>query len=177
MPLSPFPVNGQTVSGADSDGHPHTILTDSEGHPLFIAASDPPSPPGPTSYPFNGQTISGVDSAGHPHTLLTDGAGRLILLGGGGGSSSLTAGSLNVVLPAQWDEVTGVVTGLGFAPVKVVSTVINESLPVPSGLNYAFIPTQFNPDGFNWTLRVLGNEWWPGPGPLTLLVDFIWSVT
>jgi hypothetical protein len=98
VPLNP--VNGQTVSGVDASGHPHTILTDSEGRPQFVASADPPSPPAPTIYPFNGQTISGVDSGGHPHTLLVDGVGKLITTGSSGGSGTLTVVAFSYATPS-----------------------------------------------------------------------------
>ena len=93
-------------------------------------------------------------------------------------SGSLTSGSLDVVLPAKYDEVTGVVTGLLSTPLKVIGQAIfEESVTVQSGLQYDFLPYQLNANGFNWKLRVLGNEYWPGPGSVTIKVNYIWSST
>lgn len=96
----------------------------------------------------------------------------------GGGSSSLTAGSIDVVLPAQYDEITGVVTGLSATPLKVIGqSIFEEGVVVQSGIQYDFLPYQLNASGFNWKLRVLGNEYWPGPGSITIKVNYIWSST
>ncbi len=91
-----------------------------------------------------------------------------------GGSGSLTAGSLDVAL--YGDEVIGVVTGLSAAPVKVVAQAIyEEGVTVQSGFCYDFVATRLNSGGFNWRLKVLGDEFWPES--VTLKVDYIWSST
>jgi hypothetical protein len=90
------------------------------------------------------------------------------------GAGSLTAGSLDVVF--RGDEVTGVVTGLSGTPLKVLAQAIyEEGVTVQSGLCYDFTATQLNSSGFNWRLKVLGNEYWPTS--ITIKVDYIWSTT
>jgi hypothetical protein len=90
--------------------------------------------------------------------------------------SPLNPGSIDVVFPAQYDEVLGVVTGLPTAPVKVIGEVAyEESVVVQSGLVYSFNAYQFNSNGFNYRIKVLGDEYWPGPGSVTLKVNYIWS--
>jgi hypothetical protein len=87
-------------------------------------------------------------------------------------------GTLSVVLPAANDEVLGVLTGLPAAPLKVIAQAIYEDgVVVQSGLVYDFTPYKLNVDGFNWKLKVVDNEYWPGPGPVTLTVDYAWSAT
>jgi hypothetical protein len=94
------------------------------------------------------------------------------------GSGSLSSGSLDAVLPQYYDQVTGVVTGLSSAPVKVVGQVMfEEGVVVQSGMQYIFQPYQLNSNGFNWKLTVLGNEYWPGPGSIIIKVDYVWSNT
>jgi hypothetical protein len=96
--------------------------------------------------------------------------------GTGGGSSGLNSGTIDVVLPAKYDEITGVVTGLSAAPLKVIGQVLyEEGVVVQSGINYLFVPTQLNSNGFNWKLKVLDNEYWPGPSSITIKVNYVWS--
>ncbi len=95
---------------------------------------------------------------------------------GGSGTSSLFPGSIDVVLAAHSDETLGVVTGLASTPLHVVGEVLyEEGVIVQSGLVYSFNVSQLNANGFNWRLRVLGDEYWPGPGSVTIKVNYFWS--
>jgi hypothetical protein len=90
--------------------------------------------------------------------------------------SAFTPGSIDVVLPQHNDEVLGVVTGLPSTPAHVITcSLYEEGVTVQSGLVYEFNAYQLNSAGFNWRLRVLGDEWWPGPSSVTIKVNYAWS--
>jgi hypothetical protein len=96
----------------------------------------------------------------------------------GSGSSSLTAVAMDVVFPAHSDEYLGVVTGLASTPFKVIGEVLyEEGVVVQSGMVWSFNAYQLNSNGFNYRIRVLGDEYWPGPGSVTLKVNYVWSST
>jgi hypothetical protein len=85
-------------------------------------------------------------------------------------------GSIDVVLSAHHDDATGTVSGLAATPLHVVGNVLyEEGVTVQSGMEYSFHVTQLNAAGFNWKLKVLGDEFWPGPGSVTIKVNYAWS--
>lgn len=89
---------------------------------------------------------------------------------GGGGNF----GTLDVTLTG--DEVTGAVTGLAAAPTKVVGQVLyEEGVVVQSGMEYSFTVTKLNAAGFNWRLKVLGDEFWPLASSVIIKVNYAWS--
>ena len=93
-------------------------------------------------------------------------------------AGSFIPGSIDVVLPAHYDEVTGTVSGLPGTPVHVLSDVLyEEGVVVQSGMVYSFNVSQLNSNGFNWRLKVLGDEFWPGPSSVTIKVNYAWSAT
>jgi hypothetical protein len=85
-------------------------------------------------------------------------------------------GSINVVLNAHSDETLGSVSGLSSTPAHIVSNVLfEEGVIVQSGMVYDFNVTQLIANGFNYRLRVTGDEYWPGPSSVTIKVNYIWS--
>jgi hypothetical protein len=93
-------------------------------------------------------------------------------------STTLIPGSIDVVLPAHYDEVTGTVTGLAATPAHVLADVLyEEGVVVQSGMVYSFNVSAFVTNGFNWRLKVLGDEFWPGPSSVTIKVNYAWSST
>lgn len=89
---------------------------------------------------------------------------------------SVNIASLDITLPAKYDQVTGTVTGLSATPSYVISQAIyEEGVTVQSGLQYNFTASNFASHGFSWTLNVLNNEYWPGPGSVTVKINYVWS--
>lgn len=87
-------------------------------------------------------------------------------------------GSIDVVLNAHSDETLGSVSGLPATPVHIIPSILfEEGVVVQSGMVYEFNVTQLNSTGFNYRLRVIDNEYWPGPSSVTIKVNYIWSST
>lgn len=91
-------------------------------------------------------------------------------------SGSFTVATLDVTLPAKYDEISGTVTGLAGVPLHVLGFVLNEVATVQSGMRYLFLVTGLLADGFNWILKVMDDEYWPGPGPIVIKVHYGWSI-
>jgi hypothetical protein len=97
---------------------------------------------------------------------------------GPAGPTTILFGQIDVVFPAHYDEYDGVVTGLPSTPIKVIGQVLfEESVTVQSGMVWLFNAYKLNSNGFNYRIVVINNEFWPGPGSITLKVDYIWSTT
>jgi len=85
-------------------------------------------------------------------------------------------GSIDVVLNAHSDETLGSVSGLPATPAHIVAaSLFEEGVIVQSGMIYSFNVTKLNANGFNYRLKVVENEYWPGPGSVTIKVNYIWS--
>jgi hypothetical protein len=85
-------------------------------------------------------------------------------------------GSIDVVLNSHSDEVLGSVSGLSDTPAHIIPSVLfEEGVTVQSGMVYEFNVTQLIANGFTYRLRVTGDEYWPGPGSVTIKVNYIWS--
>jgi hypothetical protein len=90
------------------------------------------------------------------------------------GAGTLFVGSFTTTFFG--DEAIGVVTGLSAAPLKVIAqSVVEQGVTGQSGFCYDCIATQLNSAGFNWRIKVLGNESWPVT--VTLKVSYLWSST
>jgi hypothetical protein len=59
----------------------------------------------------------------------------------------------------------------------VTDVLYEEGVIVQSGMVYSFNVSSFIANGFNWRLRVTGDEFWPGPGSVTIKVNYVWSST
>ena len=95
-------------------------------------------------------------------------------------TSTLHADEFTTAVPQGQDEVFGTVTGLSPTPVKVVGYTIYEvvgALVPQSGARYTIQPYEMTSDGFKWRLTMGEDEYWPGPGPVSLQVFFVWSET
>jgi hypothetical protein len=93
-------------------------------------------------------------------------------------ATHVNVGTLDVVLPQHYDYVDGTVTGLTGTPTKVFgSAIYEEGVTVQSGIQYLFTTSNFVSGGFSWHLRVLGDEFWPGPSSVTLKIDYLWVTT
>jgi hypothetical protein len=90
-------------------------------------------------------------------------------------ASDLHAAYFDVVLNPPTDEVFGTVSGLAYAPVKVSGFAPHEQTLVQSGLFYEVQVVKYNTDGFDYRVAIGMNEWWPGPDPVTLRVQYMWS--
>jgi hypothetical protein len=93
-------------------------------------------------------------------------------------TSSFNVGSIDVVLLGSSDETLGSVSGLSGTPAHIIATSLyEESVVVQSGLIYSFNVTKLVTNGFNYRLRVIDNEYWPGSSSITIKVNYIWSTS
>ena len=107
-----------------------------------------------------------ADSIAGPHTLSS------LLLGG----AKIHASYFDVALTPPTSEILGTVSGLSPSPAKVLGFESSEYGPlVQSGLVYSVRIVSLTQDGFNYQITVADDEWWPGPGPITLRTQYIWS--
>jgi hypothetical protein len=61
-------------------------------------------------------------------------------------------------------------------PTAVLGASMRElSVTTQSGLTYIFKAYEMTADGFKWILKVIDDEYWPGPGPITVRVQYLWS--
>ena len=91
-------------------------------------------------------------------------------------STALIISTLDIVLVPPTDEVFGTVTGLSSMPTAVLATAMRElAVTVQSGLTYIFKAYEMTADGFKWVLKVIDDEYWPGPGSITVRVQYLWS--
>jgi hypothetical protein len=164
------------TSGADGTYTIATVVSDTS---FTVVGTINTSTGGSVNFEYPpGASKIGVDPAGLCIVTDTTVQGAIEQLDTAVCSSTTSIETLNVVLPAQYDEVTGVVTGLAGTPVGVIGISMFEvGVVVQSGMVYAFSPYQLNANGFNWKLKVLGDEFWPGPGSVTIRVSYIWSTT
>jgi hypothetical protein len=116
----------------------------------------------------DGNDLKFKDTNNPTDNTLTD------LLAGGGGTSH--AAYFDVTLSPPSSEAFGTVSGLPHAPVKVAGFAIREQdVMVQSGLFYDAQVVNYNADGFDYRIAIDLDEWWPGPGPVTLRVQYVWS--
>jgi len=72
------------------------------------------------------------------------------------------------------DEISGTVSGLGAAPLKVFGFGVRDDSG-DDDLIYASKITALNADGFDYVVRMIDDESWEQPSPLSLTVDYVWS--
>jgi hypothetical protein len=85
-------------------------------------------------------------------------------------------GAMTTQLSPKSDFAYGEISGLPAEPTYCTAqTIIETGVSVQSGIAYSFTPTKFTDDGFQWKIAVTGNEYWPGPGPVTLLINYVWG--
>jgi hypothetical protein len=90
---------------------------------------------------------------------------------------SLRPGTVDAVLHPGEDEAFGIVATLAPVPQRVVGWSLTElGLVVPTGLNYTWSVYAPTVDGFSWRLSITGDDYWPGPGDLTVRISYTWSV-
>jgi len=89
-------------------------------------------------------------------------------------SQTIHSAYFDVALDPPSSEIFGTVSGLAIAKVAGFS-IHEQNVIVQSGLSYEVQIVKYNSDGFDYRISVGLDEWWPGPGPITLRVDYIWS--
>jgi hypothetical protein len=109
--------------------------------------------------------------AGGPYTLTQ-------LLASGGSGTTNVVSTFSISLNPPTSEIFGTVTGLAGAPVRVAGfSVMEQGVSVTTGLVYDVQVISLTADGFNYRLSIGRDEWWPGPGTMTLNVQYLWSAT
>ena len=91
-----------------------------------------------------------------------------------GSPQNIHSAYFDVILDPPSSEVFGTVSGLMIN--KVVGFAISEqNVIVQSGLSYEVQIVKYNSDGFDYRLAVGLDEWWSGPDPITIRVQYLWE--
>jgi hypothetical protein len=95
-----------------------------------------------------------------------------------GSELKIHATSFDVIFNPPTDEVRGSVTGLSETPLRAYGfSAIEQSVAVQSGFTYTIHVLKYNTNGFDYKVTITEDEWWPGPGNLTVRIHYMWSET
>lgn len=95
-----------------------------------------------------------------------------------GSELKIHTASFDVVFNPPVDEVRGSITGLSATPVRAYGfSATEQSVAVQSGLTYTVHVLKYNTNGFDYKVIITENEWWPGPGSLTVRIHYMWGET
>jgi hypothetical protein len=153
-----FQIDGNTGPGlaADIDGNLQALNANETAY-VEVAGADPTGP--------------------NDFVTLEYAQANFAPIGDVGPGSNVLPGSIDAILMQKFDGVSGTVTGLSATPTHVTGQVLyEEGVTVQSGMNYLFSARPVT-SGFTWNIKVLGDEYWPGPGPVTLKVDYFCSAS